>query len=372
MDKWIAAGIASGYLEELPSDGGSGVHCVVSDNPWYEGGVAVCWSLLNQRRQQQQKRQQQQQQSSQAPASLAQDVKAFLGYGAAQLARGGEGGLMVTSVDVKAPWELPPLSAQAQALSVFAKESAPPAPARYFAFTRGPPGQREARDNIDGVLRSVEQQLQTAGLRCQRFLSSFAIFSEDFSALLDQTGRVHRALRASGLAVDAAASALVPTRVLPCAGADATLAAWTSLPLAAVTSTEDAARLLTDLFFQWLEDSYAWRCQSPVAVFASSEADVAARQLQLFELFVHAVVRPHAARLQFAPLTEMEDGMAASRLPAALSAAVAPLLQRGRQPRVGPQKWGVMELRQVLCLCGAYGKDPLTTLRTTAVKSGKV
>lgn len=374
MDAFVTRALAEKRLRRVArADLGHGLHCDAASNPWYEDGVSFDWTELH-------KRLRGADASGRHPcADMTATVAALAASGSRALSSSPDSA-MVTVVEVSAPYWMQPLSDVAQAMSVFSVAAGTvhagrPAPETgddgfsLFTFLNGPPGQVSTRSDIGAVLASVQAQLATQGLDVHQFLSSFIIFSGDFTALIHQTAAVHKALRGAGMTLNIHFSCLMPRRVM---AVDGTW--WTALPLEALTDPSDVALFTTDLFYQWLEDSYIWRCLVPVRVFPAvfpaapeaTEAAVAAaavaaslegQRTLLFERFVRGLVLPAAAWLGFRTLKDTLPEEGGDMLELA-----APLL-RAKRALVGPQKWAALDLRLALGAMSAYEKDPGTILR---------
>lgn len=358
MDQWIEENKASGYVEKIPSsDIKHGVYCVASTNPLYSNHVGFDWSQLHRL-------------LKVEPASLASvdaDVEKLLDYGCVYMNKvGGDRGLC-TVIEVHEPWRMQPLSEQAKDYSVFTFGGSGDA---VYRFSMGPPGQATVRNDVRKMLEGIESQLTASNINVVVFLGSFVLFSDDFTSLLHSTAAVHKALKAAGLQLNIHRSSLSPQRMLPSSVLGKTRSGWSLFPIGSLTSDEDCYLITTDLFFQWLQDAYEWKCQPPVQVFpsvgdrkpptastgsqgeAAVEDILARKRMRLFEVFVRQLLLPATHITGFKLLQESmpEEG-------GDLFAECAPLV-KAKRVLVGPQKWSTLDLRLILCQVGAYERDP--------------
>lgn len=376
MDKWIAAALRTQYIEKVDSSAVTdGVFGEAFVSSLYDGHVVFDWALLHRRMKP----------SGVHPFS-SPAVEQLRDFGWRQLAKDTSGAapLFITVVEVKEPWALQPLSEAAQNLSIFevsptalsstcnidtasGSKSTPACTEKHqrhlFRFKRGPPGLRAVRDDIVGVLRSIEDQLTSSGLTVFYFLSSFILLHADFTTLLHQTAAVHKALRDAGLCIDGHGCCLAPGRLFPLRVHSVDW--WVRVPLSSLKTTVDIASYSVALMGQWLQDSYVWGCSTPIRVFSSSgstvkeggcDATVWEIQVRLFERFVRGVVLPGAAAIGF-------DGLRAEFLEESGDLfEVAREKLREKEEPVGPQRWSPCDLRLTLCQLGAYRHDPVAFL----------
>lgn len=357
MEPWLTSSLEIGYIAAVDSAAVTkGVFCEASPSPWYDDGVVFDWTTLHQRLVSSPS-------SSALPyADTATAALARFGCEAASRAARAGTECFATVVELKAPWSLNPLSDQAQSLSLFdvavTKDAPPSAPTRaFYTFRRGPPGQRAVREDMTRVLASVETQLRQGGLQAFRFLSSFVIVCGDFRESLQDTAAVFRALSEVGFTVDGHGSSLGPRSVQRLRVKEEDW--WTTLPLQKLTSEEDVAGFVVALFFQWLQDAYAWGCTAPLHLFPDAATDavrggasVGGKGVQLLETFVRGLLLPCVHAIGFTALRASlpEEG-------GSLWELTAVKLER-KVPPVGPQRWSVLELRLVLCQIHAYRHLP--------------
>lgn len=305
---------------------------------------------------------------------------------------------------------------------------------QLYAFQRGPPGFRPVVRDVHRFLHSLVTQLREQKIRICHFLSSLVLFEGDFTTLLRHTAAVHKAVKSTGLTIHLARSSFSPCHVCrqrSCPverigeGTPVTTAAssasqrlghttvatittttdestnyshsensdsqicWSSIRLRDIHLEEEVDTFCTDLFFQWLQDAYDWRCLPPVKMFPLShlsshqttsskvskndeeqanetekkaevneekeEVTTQKRQIAWFSLFFHRIVYPALyTHLGFPALRETLEVEGEK----AWMNELANKLQKKRE-WVGPSKWTTFDVRIVLCQLGAYQVNPL-------------
>lgn len=313
---------------------------------------------------------------------------------------------------------------------------------QLYAFQRGPPGFRPVVQDVHCFLRSLVTQLREQKIRICNFLSSLVLFEGDFPTLLRHTAAVHKAVKSTGLSIHLARSSFSPCHVcrqrsspverknevaqVPPSGNAVTTGAssisqrlrhttvtttaattgegtnpsrngdrdpqicWTSIRLRDMQQEEEVDTFCTDLFFQWLQDSYDWQCLPHVKLFPLShlssqqasfhgtskdekgqandtkvkaemneeveELSAGRRQIEWFSLFFHRIVYPALyTHLGFPALRENLEVEGEK----AWMNQLAGKLKKKRE-WVGPQKWTTFDVRIVLCQLGAYQVSPLS------------
>lgn len=343
---------------------------------------------------------------------LTDAIRTLNQYGEEQLRAFGEDHCVITVLEIDAPWKLQPLEQQASLLSSFSAVALHPeerpnttpqknsagagdddglcrplhqmnssgnallAALDIYAFTRGPPGLMPVVRDVHLLLTSLETQLRQQQIRVCRFLSSLVLFEGDTTALLHHTAAVHKAVKSAGFTINMHRSALGPTPVFrvgsstAASGPQSSLMTWTPLLLKTIQQDSDAMVFSVDLFLQWLQDAYAWRCLPPIKVFpsgssrntlAEEESALHQRRLSLFLKFFNTMIHPLLrTRLQFPALAdivelEFDD----------FTTQVGEHLKRKRSLS-GPQKWTILDLRITLCLAGAYAVSPVALFITAS------
>ncbi|RNE99091.1 uncharacterized protein Tco025E_09089, partial [Trypanosoma conorhini] len=310
-----------------------GVYCTAWEHEWYEDGVVMDWSALHRGLV-----------AGTRFPPVAVQVDDVVRFGCC----GVDDTLLVTSIEIRAPWRLIPLSDQAQRLSAFLLP--PPVPAvvgagvRAYRFTRGPPGQRSVRDDVYALLQNVNLQLARGGVKSHVFLGSVIVAADSFEPLMHHTAAVYRALKEAGFAVNGNGSSFEPRRVFPVVSGRY----WSTLTLGSLRREEDVVGFLVDVFYRWLEDCYAWLCESPPQALLLSSGNTD-RKLRFFSDFYTRLVYPSHDFIGLSGVKNMT-------LTEVLQLA-GPLLAK-RVPCVGPQKWSTLELRLCLAALDAYKNPP--------------
>lgn len=378
MQVWIEEQIEKKCIkkltpEECTASGSHRILGIASLNEWYDGGVSIDWTglhhLLDMK--------------LTNGIDMSPYIKLLNEFGAAQFNEYGEEDCVLTVLELDAPWELQELDEVASKLSVFtasnstltsenpSKESKDLSVLEPYAFLRGPAGLQPVVKTAHEFLSSLEKQLREQKVRVVRFLGSLVLFESNVTTLMHHTAAVHKAVKGAGLKLNIHRSSLAPQPGFVYGSSPDVHLTWTTRRLRDLKNEEDVVLFTVDLFYQWLQDAYDWRCLTPIKVFAQPlheteneggklspqkvEALVAERRKQLFLSFVHLVLSPCLRkRLDFPALAEMleddEDDFAEQS---------AQHLKKKRE-LIGPQKWTTLDLRVVLCHAGAYSVNPVT------------
>lgn len=375
---WLACQLSSGCIREVPAPEGmlsqssASCACVAAGNRWYDDGVALDWSGLHRRLSGES--------AGWTPSGedLGPCVRELNDYGAVQLNEFGEGRCVVTVLELESPWELQPLDREGSKLCCFSTrkvaQETPNTPSElaWYSFSRGPCGFYPVVKDVNIFLASLVKQLRGQGIRVARFLGSVILFEGDGQALMHRTAAVHKAITSAGLRIHTHRSSYAPQPLVSLgvssnAGQALT---FTSCQLEGLQEETDIVLFAADLFYQWLQDSYAWRCIPPVKVFPKSDSTRAGRgsmdealkqrRRDLFLKFFDTVVRPHAARrLGFRGLQEMLDLDTEGFL------EQCDVQLREKRKLVGPQKWTALDLRLSLCNMDAYSVSSVSLFQCT-------
>ncbi|KAF8298927.1 hypothetical protein TcYC6_0074150 [Trypanosoma cruzi] len=340
MHSWVTHALEERYIEALQGlDGTDGVYCMAWEHEWYEDGIVMDWSALHR---------------GLVASVCFPPVAAQMD----DLARFGccvrDDTLLVTSIDIRAPWRMIPLSDQAQRLSAFLLPPAANAcgngarvaveELRGYRFVKGPPGQRSVRDDVYALLQTVNRQLTRAGVKTYVFFSNVIVASKNFEQLMHHTAAVFRALREAGFAINGNGSSFEPRRVFTVVPGRY----WNTLTLGSLRREEDILAFLVDMFYRWLEDCYVWLCETPPRSLLLSAGDDD-KKLQLFSDFYTRLVYPRHDYIHFLAVKGMTL--------ADVLRLAGPRLAK-KVPCVGPQKWSTLELRLCLSALDAYNNFP--------------
>ncbi|RNF04306.1 hypothetical protein TraAM80_05220 [Trypanosoma rangeli] len=334
MQGWLTQALEEKYIESLQGlDGTDGVYCMAWEHEWYEDGVVMDWSALH---------------CGLVAGTrfppLAAQLDGVVRFGCCE----SDDALLVTSIDIRAPWRIIPLSDQAQRLSAFLL---PPAEAatsaksvRGYRFTRGPPGHRSVRDDVYALLQNVNLQLAQGGVRSHVFFGTVIVAANNFEHLMHHTAAVYGALKGAGFDINGNGSSFEPRRVFSVVSGRY----WSTLTLGSLRREEDIVAFLVDLFYRWLEDCYVWLCETPPQTLLLSSGNDDRKQ-QFFSDFYTSLVYP---RHDFINLLGVKNMTLTDVLQLA-----GPRLAK-RVPCVGPQKWSALELRLCLAALDAYKNPP--------------
>lgn len=235
--------------------------------------------------------------------------------------------------------------------------------------------------DVHQFLLSLETQLRQQQIRVCRFLSSIVLFEGDSAVLMHHTAAVHKAVKSAGFTINVHRSCFMPQPVFRVGNSSTRPEcnlSWTTFLLKHLDSDNDVVMFTVDLFMQWLQDSYAWRCLPPIKVFPNTSSHAVGtlkeeknnvlqrRRLDLFMKFFHVVLRPglipwrhHFPSLSHIVELELEDFQ-------------HPLTEQleSKCPLHGPQKWTTLDLRSTLSIAGAYAMSPVALFVTSDTAAG--